>query len=374
MDKKYDYLIVGAGLFGAVFAERITAIGKSCLVIDKRPHIGGNVFCEDMDGIQVHKYGPHVFHTHNKEIWQYVNSFASFNRFTYSPLACYQERLFNLPFNMNTFNRLWNVQTPTEAKMKIAEQCEKNADIIEPANLEEQALKTCGEDIYRFFIKGYTEKQWGKSAKELPPFIIKRITFRFIYDNNYFDDPFQGIPVGGYNQIIEKMLNKSEVLLNTDFFRHRAQFIELAPKIVFTGCIDEFFDYRLGKLEYRSLRFEHKRIETENFQGNTVINYTERDVPYTRVIEHKHFDFGQQPFTIVTHEYPATCSEQNEPYYPVNDMPNMKLYNRYLELAATCPNIAFRGRLGQYSYFDMDDTIESALWSVSKELQLFTSF
>ena len=368
MGKKYDYLIVGAGLFGAVFAERVTAARKSCLVIDKRPHIGGNMFCKNVDGIRVHKYGPHIFHTHNEEIWQYINSFASFNRFTYSPLACYQRQLFNLPFNMNTFNRLWNVKTPSEAKLEIAEQCEKYAGIIEPANLEEQALKTCGDDIYRFFIKGYTEKQWGKSAKELPPFIIKRIPFRFIYDNNYFDDPFQGIPVGGYNQIIEKMLYKSKVKLNTDYFKQRERFNEIADKIVFTGCIDEFFDYQLGRLEYRSLRFEHKRMETANFQGNTVINYTEREVPYTRVIEHKHFEFGQQSFTIVTHEYPATFSKNSEPYYPINNASNMKLYNRYKELAANYPNILFGGRLGQYSYFDMDDTIESALSLASKEL------
>ena len=361
MNWKYDFLIVGAGLFGAVFAERATAAGKSCLVVDKRPHTGGNLFCEDVDGIQVHKHGPHIFHTHNEKIWQYINTFASFNRFTYSPLACYKGQLYNLPFNMNTFNRMWNVKTPLEALLKINEQRGKYSEIIEPSNLEEQALKMCGEDIYRFFIQGYTEKQWGKSAKELPPFIIKRIPFRFVYDNNYFDDPFQGIPIGGYNQIITKMLSRTDVLLNTDYFKDREHLNGLAHKVVFTGCIDEFFDYQLGRLEYRSLRFEHQRLEIDNFQGNVAINYTERDVPYTRVIEHKHFEYGQQPFTVVTYEYPATYSKDNEPYYPINDDTNMKLYNRYLELAASCPDVLFGGRLGQFSYFDMDDTIESAL-------------
>jgi len=368
MKKKYDYLIIGAGLFGAVFAERMTNVGKSCLVIDKRPHIGGNVFCEDIDGIQVHKYGPHIFHTHQKSIWQYINSFASFNRYTNSPVACYKGQFYNLPFNMNTFNRLWNIRTPQEARSKITEQCAKYADIIEPANLEEQALKICGDDIYQYFIKGYTEKQWGKPTTELPPSIIKRIPFRFVYDNNYYDDPYQGIPIGGYTPVIAKMLTKSEVMLNTDYLDNKETLDKIATKTVFTGCIDEFFDFRFGRLEYRSLRFEHQRMETDNYQGNAVINYTDRDIPYTRIIEHKHFEFGQQPFTVVTHEYPEAYSAQNDPYYPINDASNMRMYKQYKELASCYPNIIFGGRLGQYSYLDMDDTIESALLLASQEI------
>lgn len=371
MKRKYDYLIVGAGLFGATFAERMTATGKSCIVIDKRPHIGGNLFCEDIEGIQVHKYGAHIFHTDKKEIWQYINSFAKFNRYMNSPLAYYNGNLYNLPFNMNTFNRLWGVKTPLEAKLIIEKQCNKYVRIKHPVNLEEQALKFCGDDIYQYFIKGYTEKQWGKSAKDLPSSIIKRIPLRFTYDNNYFDDAFQGIPIGGYNKIITKMLKKSQVYLNTDFLKAKEKFSKMAHKVIFTGCIDAFFNYQLGRLEYRSLKFEHKKINTENFQGNAVINYTEKKIPYTRIIEHKHFEFGQQPITIITYEYPVDYLLQNEPYYPINDTSNMNLYKRYKELAANYPDIIFGGRLGQYSYFDMDDVIESALLLATKELTVF---
>jgi len=367
MERKYDYLIVGAGLFGAVFAERMTAAGKSCLVIDKRPHPGGNIFCENSEGIEIHKYGPHIFHTHDKGIWQYINSFASFNRFTNSPLACYQGQLYNLPFNMNTFNRLWNVATPQEARLKMEAQCAKYKSIVNPANLEEQALKVCGDDIYYFFIKGYTEKQWGKTAIDLPPDIINRIPFRFVFDNNYYDDPYQGIPIGGYTPIINGMLKNSEVMLNSDYFGDRKTFDKIANRVVFTGCIDEFFDFCFGRLEYRSLRFDHKRIEIDNFQGNAVINYTEREIPYTRIIEHKHFYFGQQSFTIVTYEYPEDFSLFNEPFYPLNDALNIKLYKLYKNYAAGFPKFLFGGRLGQYSYFDMDDTIKTALFLASKE-------
>ncbi|MDL2266065.1 UDP-galactopyranose mutase [Parabacteroides sp. OttesenSCG-928-G07] len=357
----YDYLIVGAGLFGSVFAQTVSENGKRCLVIDKRSHIGGNVYSKDVDGIQVHLYGAHIFHTDKENIWQYVNRFTSFNHYINSPLACYKGKLYNLPFNMNTFNKLWNVNTPEETRHKLEEQRRKYHSINEPANLEEQALKLCGDDIYYTFIKEYTEKQWGRSAKELPPFIIKRIPFRFTYDNNYFSDPYQGIPKNGYTAFIHKLLKGIEVKTNTNYFDDRAYFDQIARKVIFTGCIDEYFDYNLGRLEYRSLRFEHERLETDNYQGNAVINYNEASVPYTRMIEHKHFNFGNQPFTIVTKEYPQTYTSSEEPYYPINDEKNSTLLKEYKEQAKLYPDTHFGGRLGQYAYFDMDDTVEAAL-------------
>lgn len=359
---QYDYLIVGAGLFGATFAHEARLAGKRCLVVDKRPCVGGNVYCEDVDGIHVHKYGAHIFHTANREVWQYVNRLVEFNRYTNSPVACYGGRLYNLPFNMNTFYQLWGVKTPAEAKAKIEEQRSQYAALGEPANLEEQALKLCGRDIYEKLIKGYTEKQWGRAATELPAFIIKRIPLRFTFDNNYFNDPYQGIPIGGYNRLIEALLEGVEVRTGVNFLQHRAELQPLARRILYTGCIDEYFDYRCGHLEYRSLRFEHKRLDdTDNFQGNAVVNYCERAVPYTRVIEHKHFEYGTQPFTVITYEYPDSFAPGKEPYYPVNDERNSRIFRQYQELASREPNVLFGGRLGQYTYADMDDTVEAAL-------------
>ena len=359
--KPYDYLIIGAGLFGAVFAREAHKAGKRCLMVDKRPQRGGNLYCEDVDGIHVHKYGAHIFHTDNQEVWKYVNSFVEFNRYTNSPVARYGDRLYNLPFNMNTFYQLWRVTTPSEAQAKIEEQRAAYAHIAEPANLEEQALKLCGRDIYERLIKGYTEKQWGRAATELPAFIIRRLPFRFTFDNNYFNDAYQGIPIGGYNRLIDALLEGIEVRLDTDYFRHKAELDTLAGKILFTGCIDEYFDYRLGHLEYRSLRFEEKRLEMDNFQGNAVVNYTERAVPYTRVIEHKHFEFGRQEHTVITYEYPDSFAPGKEPYYPVNDERNSRLHANYQEMAAAQPGVLFGGRLGQYTYADMDDTVAAAL-------------
>lgn len=367
--KQYDYLIVGAGLFGAVFAHEARKAGKRCLVIDKRRHTGGNIYCEDMDGIHVHKYGAHIFHTDNREVWDYVNRLAPFNRYTNSPIACYKGELYNLPFNMNTFYQLWKVKTPLEAQAKIQEQRDAFAHIAEPANLEEQALKLCGKDIYERLIKGYTEKQWGRPATELPAFIIKRIPFRFVFDNNYFNDAYQGIPHGGYNAITDALLEGVEVRLNTDYFEHRNELDALAENILFTGCIDEFYGYRCGRLEYRSLRFEHKRLDMQDFQGNAVVNYTEREVPYTRIIEHKHFEFGQQPTTVVTYEYPDDYAPGKEPYYPVNDQRNTAIYAEYRQLAAQEKHVLFGGRLAGYTYADMDDTIAAALELSRKVLQ-----
>ena len=359
--KKYDYLIVGSGLFGAVFAHEARRAGKKCLVIDKREHTGGNIHCQQVDGINVHQYGAHIFHTDNKEVWQYVNQFVEFNRYTNSPVAKYHDQLYNLPFNMNTFYQLWGVRTPEEAQAQLAAQREAYMYIEEPANLEEQALKLCGKDIYDRLIKGYTEKQWGRKATELPAFIIKRIPFRFTFDNNYFNDAYQGIPYGGYNALIDSLLDGIEVRLGVDFFAHRAALESEAERILFTGCIDEYFDYRCGHLEYRSLRFEHKQLDVANFQGNAVINYTEREVPYTRIIEHKHFEFGTQPTTVITYEYPDSFQPGKEPYYPVNDETNSKIYQAYKELAAKDKKTLFGGRLAQYMYADMDDTIAAAL-------------
>ncbi len=361
----YDYLIVGAGLFGAVFAHEMTAKGKKCLVIDKRAHIGGNIYTEEIEGINVHKYGAHIFHTSKKEIWDYVNRFATFNRYTNSPVARYKDEIYNLPFNMNTFNKLWGVITPQEAREKIEEQV-KEAGIVNPSNLEEQAISLVGKDIYEKLVKGYTEKQWGKRADELPAFIIKRLPVRMTYDNNYFNDLYQGIPVGGYTPMIEKLLEGSDVLLNTDYFGDREAFNNKAEKVLFTGMIDEYFDYCFGELEYRSLKFESQVLDTDNYQGNAVVNYTEYEVPYTRIIEHKHFEYGTQPKTVITKEYPARWKHGDEPYYPMNDEKNNALYEKYKELATKEDKVLFGGRLGMYKYYDMHNVIEEALKLSSK--------
>ncbi|ABY46205.1 UDP-galactopyranose mutase [Bacillus mycoides] len=364
----YDYLIVGAGLFGAVFAHEASKKGKKCLVIDKRNHIGGNVYTENIEGINVHKYGAHIFHTNNKKIWDYVNDFVEFNRYTNSPVANFKGEIYNLPFNMNTFNKLWGVITPQEAMRKIAEQ-KREAKITEPKNLEEQAISLVGTDIYEKLIKGYTEKQWGRSATELPSFIINRLPVRFTYDNNYFNDKYQGIPIGGYNVIIEKMLKNSEVRLGIDFFENRKELEGIAHKIVFTGMIDQFFDYKHGVLEYRSLQFENETLSnTDNYQGNAVVNYTDRETPYTRIIEHKHFEFGSQEKTVITKEYPSEWKPGDEPYYPINNKKNTELYKKYKELADKEDNVIFGGRLATYKYYDMHQIIGSALVTVEKEL------
>ena len=358
--KKYDYLIVGAGLYGSIFAYEMSKKGKKCLVIDKRDHIGGNIYCENIERINVHKYGAHIFHTSNKEVWEYINQFCEFNNYINSPIANYKGEIYNLPFNMNTFNKLWGVRTPEEAKRKIEEQ-KKEFGIVESKNLEEQAISLIGKDIYEKLIKGYTEKQWGRKATELPAFIIKRLPVRFVYDNNYFNDRYQGIPIGGYTKIIEKMLERIEIRLNTNFFDNREYFENIAEKIVFTGMIDEFYNYQFGKLEYRSLRFETEVLNIENYQGNAVVNYTEKEIPYTRIIEHKHFEFGNQKKTVITREYPSEWKEGDEPYYPVNDEKNNKLYEKYRELAEKEEKIIFGGRLGEYKYYDMDKVIEKIL-------------
>lgn len=361
----YDYLIVGSGLFGATVAHELTSIGKSCIVIDKRSHVGGNVYTEMMKDIVVHKYGAHIFHTNNRAVWEYMGKFADFNRYTNSPLANYKGVLYNLPFNMNTFYQMWGVKTPKEALEKIESQ-KKEAGIDVPHNLEEQAISLVGVDIYEKLIKGYTEKQWGKSAKELPAFIIRRLPVRFTFDNNYFNDRYQGIPIGGYTPIIEKMLCRSKVLSDVDYLADKDYFDKLAKKIVYTGEMDRYFSYCYGALEYRSLRFETIELTNQdNFQGNAVVNYTDADVPYTRIIEHKHFEFGNQANTVITKEYPQKFQLGNEPYYPINDEKNNLLYERYLELSKKEKNVYFGGRLASYRYFDMDKTIECALNLVS---------
>ena len=362
----YDYLIVGAGLFGAVFAHEMTKEGKKCLVVEKRDHIAGNIYCETVDDIHVHKYGAHIFHTSNKQVWDYINQFAEFNNYINSPVAIYKDELYNLPFNMNTFSKMWNIKTPQEAKDIIAKQI-KELDIKEPKNLEEQALSLVGQDVYQKLIKGYTEKQWGRDCKDLPSFIIKRLPLRFVYDNNYFNDRFQGIPIGGYTPIVEKMLEGCDVLLNTDYFEYRKTNPDIADKVVYTGMLDKYFDYKLGVLEYRSVRFEHERLDTDNYQGNAVVNYTEREVPYTRIIEHKHFEFGTQPTTVISKEYPSEWKLGDEPYYPVNDKKNEELANGYRELAAKEENVIFGGRLGEYRYYDMDKVIEAALQAAAAQ-------
>lgn len=362
----YDYLIVGAGLFGAVFAHEMTKEGKKCLVVEKRDHIAGNIYCETVDDIHVHKYGAHIFHTSNKKVWDYINTFAEFNNYINSPVASYKDELYNLPFNMNTFSKMWGIKTPQEAKDIIAKQI-KELEIKEPKNLEEQALSLVGQDVYQKLIKGYTEKQWGRDCKDLPSFIIKRLPLRFVYDNNYFNDRFQGIPIGGYTPIVEKMLEGCDVLLNTDYFEYRKANPDIADKVVYTGMLDKYFDYKLGVLEYRSVRFEHERLDTDNYQGNAVVNYTEREVPYTRIIEHKHFEFGTQPTTVISKEYPSEWKLGDEPYYPVNDKKNEELANGYRELAAKEENVIFGGRLGEYRYYDMDKVIEAALQAVAAQ-------
>ncbi|GHU94226.1 UDP-galactopyranose mutase [Clostridia bacterium] len=356
-----DYLIVGAGLFGSVFAREVTDAGKNCLVIDRRSHIGGNVYTENVEGINVHKYGAHIFHTSDNGVWQYVNRFAEFNNYVNSPVANFNEKLYNLPFNMNTFYQLWGVTTPQEAKAKIKSQ---RAKIAEAQNLEEQALSLVGRDIYEALIKEYTEKQWGRPCNELPAFIIKRLPLRFTFDNNYFNDRYQGIPIGGYTALIEKLLKDIPVKLNTSYKKGEGK----AEKIVYTGAIDEYFDYQLGELQYRSVRFETEIADTDNYQGNAVVNYTSKDVPYTRVIEHKHFEFGNQPKTVISREYSAEWKLGDEPYYPVNDEKNDALYQRYAELAKAENNVIFGGRLGQYKYYDMDKVIANALNTARKEL------
>ena len=354
----YDFLIVGAGLFGSVFAYEATQKGKSCLVIDKREHIGGNVFCENIEGINVHKYGAHIFHTNDRYVWEYVNRFAEFNRYTNSPIANYNGELYNLPFNMNTFYKLWGVSTPEEARAVIDRQ---RAGIVDPKNLEEQAISLVGTDIYEKLIKGYTEKQWGKKCADLPAFIIKRLPVRFTFDNNYFDDRFQGIPIGGYNQIVGKMLEKCDVKLCVDFFEDKDRYMYIADKVVYTGMIDEFFDYAYGPLEYRSLSFETELLDMPNFQGNAVVNYTSEYVPYTRIIEHKHFEFGSQDKTVITREYPMEWSSGCEPFYPVNDDNNAEIYSKYLALANKEKSVIFGGRLGTYRYLDMWQVVSEAL-------------
>ncbi len=363
---KFDYLIVGAGLFGSVFAYEATQRGKKCLVIDKRNHIAGNIYTENIEGINVHKYGAHIFHTSDKAIWEYVNRFADFNNFINSPIASYKDELYNLPFNMNTFSKMWGIKTPAEAKAIIAGQI-ANLNIGEPQNLEEQALKLVGTDVYEKLIKGYTQKQWGRPCTELPAFIIKRLPLRFTYDNNYFNDRYQGIAIGGYTQIIEKMLAGSDVKTDTDYFEFIKENLDIAEKTVFTGQIDEFFGYRYGALGYRSVRFENEILDTDNYQGDAVVNYTDREVPYTRIIEHKHFEFGKQEKTVISREYSAEWQPGIEPYYPINDEANNALYEKYKALAVTRPDVIFGGRLGQYKYYDMDKVIAAALTAVDAE-------
>ena len=364
---KYDYLIVGAGLFGAVFAQQAKQAGKTVLVIDKRSHLGGNVYTEEVEGIQVHRYGAHIFHTSDRKIWEYVQQFAVFNRYTNSPVARYKDEVYNLPFNMNTFYQMWGVKTPEEAKEKLESQI-REAAVCEPKNLEEQALSLVGKDIYEKLIRGYTEKQWGKRAKELPSFIIRRLPVRYTYDNNYFNDSYQGIPVGGYTRMVERMLDGVEIRLNTDYFQAREELDRLADRVVFTGMIDAYYGECYGKLDYRSLRFETEGMDTSNYQGNAVVNYTEYEVPYTRIIEHKHFEFGTQPKTVITREYPAAWTGKEEPYYPINDERNNRLYEKYKALADQEDRVIFGGRLGMYRYYDMHQVIAEALESARKEL------
>ncbi len=364
---KYDYLIVGSGLFGSIFAYEAKKRGKKVLIIDKRPHIAGNIYTEKVEDINVHKYGAHIFHTSNKSVWEYINQFAEFNNYINSPIAIYKNELYNLPFNMNTFSKMWNIRTPQEAKDEIAKQI-ADLNITSPKNLEEQALSLVGKDVYEKLIKGYTEKQWGRSCCDLPAFIIKRLPLRFTYDNNYFNARYQGIPIGGYTSIIEKMLNGIETHLNTDYFDLIKQNPGIAEKTVFTGSIDEFYNYKFGHLQYRTVNFETEILDMENYQGNAVVNYTEREIPYTRIIEHKHFEFGTQSKTVISKEYSMEWKPGIEPYYPVNDDANNALFEKYNALAQSDKNVIFGGRLGNYKYYDMDKVIEAALKTVSEEL------
>lgn len=371
---KYDYLIVGAGLYGAVIAQQAISHGKSVLVIDKRNHIGGNIFTENIEGINVHKYGAHIFHTNNKEVWEYITRFADFNRYTNSPVANYKGELYSLPFNMYTFNKMWGVVTPSEAEAKIEEQ-RTSANINEPKNLEEQAISLVGTDIYEKLIKGYTEKQWGRPCTELPPFIIKRLPVRLTFDNNYFNALYQGIPIGGYTEMISKMLNGSEIKLGVDYLENKTELDSLAKTVVFTGSIDSYFNYCYGELQYRSVRFETELIDTDNYQGNAVVNYTDRETPFTRIIEHKWFEFGKDkngndiPKTVISREYSSEWKTGDEPYYPVNDEKNNNLYLKYKSLAEKEQRVIFGGRLGEYKYYDMDIVIEKALLKAKSELE-----
>lgn len=357
--KKYDYILVGSGLYAGVFAWYAKKQGKTCLVLEKRDHIGGNIYCEDVEDIHVHKYGAHIFHTSNKKVWEFVNSLAEFNRYTNSPVANYKGEMYNMPFNMNTFSKMWNISTPAQAKAIIEEQ--KKEIQGEPKNLEEQAISLVGREIYEKLVKGYTEKQWGRDCKELPSFIIRRLPVRYTYDNNYFNDLYQGIPIGGYNVMIHKLFEGCEIEIGVDYLENREYYNSLGGTVVYTGTIDGFYDYCFGRLEYRSLRFETEVLEEENHQGVAVVNYTDRETPYTRIIEHKHFEFGTQPKTVITREYPVSWQEGMEPYYPVNDEKNQALYQKYAKLAEKEENVIFGGRLGEYKYYDMDKVIESAM-------------
>ena len=364
--KKYDYVLVGSGLFNGVFAYLARQKNKSCLVVEKRDHIGGNIYCEEMEGIHVHKYGAHIFHTSNRRVWNFVNNLVEFNRYTNSPVANYHGEMYNMPFNMNTFSKMWGISTPAEAKAKIEEQRAGVAG--EPKNLEEQAISLVGRDIYEKLVKGYTEKQWGRDCKDLPAFIIKRLPVRYTYDNNYFNDLYQGIPMGGYNVIIEKLFEGCDIETGVDYLENKEHYDSLGEKVIYTGTIDAYYGYQFGKLEYRSLKFETEVLDEENHQGVAVVNYTDRETPYTRIIEHKHFEFGTQPKTVITREYPVTWSEGMEPYYPVNDEKNQALYQKYAALGAEEKKVIFGGRLGEYKYYDMDKVIESAFKAAEKEL------
>ena len=364
---KYDFLVVGAGLYGAVFAHEAAARGRSCLVIDRREHIAGNIYTREVEGIQVHEYGAHIFHTSDQQIWNYVNQFVEFNNYINSPVAVYKDELYNLPFNMNTFSKMWGIRSPQEAKEKIASQI-ADLHIVEPRNLEEQALSLVGEDVYRKLVKGYTEKQWGRDCTELPAFIIRRLPLRFTYDNNYFNDRYQGIPAGGYTAMVERMLEGIEVKLGVDYLEHKEEFDAMADRVIYTGQIDRYFDYCEGVLAYRMVRFEQEILDCDNYQGNAVVNYTEREVPYTRIIEHKHFEFGTQPKTVISREYPSEWQKGEEPYYPVNDEKNNAVYEAYRKLAAKEENVIFGGRLGEYKYYDMDKVVGRALEMAEREL------
>ena len=357
--KKYDYVLVGAGLYSGVIAYLAGQAGKSCLVLERRDHTGGNIYCEEIEGIHVHKYGAHIFHTSNKEVWQFVNSLAEFNRYTNSPIANYKGEIYNMPFNMNTFSKMWGIRKPEEAKTIIEEQ--RKAVPGEPKNLEEQAIKLVGKDIYEKLVKGYTEKQWGRDCSELPSFIIKRLPVRFTYDNNYFNDLYQGIPIGGYNVLTERLFEKADVQTGVDFLEDKEKYLAMGETVIYTGAIDAFYDYALGKLEYRTVRFETEVLDTDNYQGVAVVNYTDRETPYTRVIEHKHFEFGTQKKTVISREYSTDWKEGMEPYYPVNDARNQELYQKYAALAEKEEKVIFGGRLGEYKYYDMDKVIEAAL-------------
>ncbi len=366
--KKYDYILVGSGLYSGVFAWFAKQKGKKCLVLEKRDHIGGNVYCENTEGIHVHKYGAHIFHTSNKEVWQFVNSLAEFNRYTNSPVANYKGEMYNMPFNMNTFSKMWNISTPAEAKKIIEEQ--KKEITGEPKNLEEQAISLVGREIYEKLVKGYTEKQWGRDCTALPAFIIKRLPVRYTYDNNYFNDLYQGIPIGVYNVIIDRLFEGCDIETGVDYLEKKEYYDGLGEKIVYTGTIDAYYKYQFGKLEYRSLRFESEVLDEENHQGVAVVNYTDRETPYTRIIEHKHFEFGTQPKTVITREYPVTWQEGMEPYYPVNDEKNQALYQKYAKLAEKEEHVIFGGRLGEYKYYDMDKVIASAMACAKEELNM----